>query len=176
MPGVQITFEARNTRNTLAEAFRRVYRGRLLLLRVIGVAFAVGGLLAVALGHAALGIPYVVGGIGFAALAPAVAVHQGVRASWRLAGLPTTFTVGDDGVGTRSSLADGSIAWSDVVRVHRLPAQVVLQMRRHRFLAVPLGDQPEETRSAVLDVVGRHGPAAAPGATGARGGRGESAA
>jgi hypothetical protein len=146
---VRITFEGQNTRQSLAEAIRRVYRGRLLLIRVVGGLIVLGGVLLTLTGDGWFGMVYVVGGLGIALLGPPVAVKKAVDASWRLASLVTTYTVSDTGVATRSVLADGMIAWPDVTAVDRLPGQLVLRMAGHRFLAVPVGDLPEDQRDAV---------------------------
>jgi hypothetical protein len=135
------------------EAYRHVYRRRLRLVRAVGVALFAAGAVLVFVGDFRVGILYVVGGLGLAAVGPFAAAQAGVKASWRVAGLQTTYTLSDDGVHTRNPLAEGTVAWSDVAGADRLPGQYLLRLGGLRFLALPVGDLPPHQREQVDELL-----------------------
>ncbi|GAA0800937.1 hypothetical protein Sya03_08600 [Spirilliplanes yamanashiensis] len=146
-------FEARNSRGALADAYKHVFRRRLLAIRVIGVLAIAGGVLLLMLGDAAVGFVYAVGGVCLAVVGPFAATQAGVKASWRLAGLATRYDIGDDGVRTSNALAEGMVAWPDVEAADRLPGQWVLRLGGTRFLTLPVADLSAEQRARIAGLL-----------------------
>jgi drug/metabolite transporter (DMT)-like permease len=146
-------FEGRNSRGSLLEAYRHVYRRRLRLLRVLGVALFVAGAVLVFVGDFRVGIVYVVGGLGLAVVGPFAAAQAGVKASWRVAGLQTTYTLTGDGVHTRNALVETDVAWAEVAGADRLPGQYLLRLGGLRFLALPVGELPPHQREQVDELL-----------------------
>jgi hypothetical protein len=151
-------FEARNSRGSLLEAYRHVYRRRLRLIRVVGVLLTVAGAVLVLVGDFRVGILYVVGGLGLAVVGPFAAAQAGVRASWRVAGVMTRYDLGPDGVRTVNPVADASFDWADVEAADRLPGQWVLRLGGVRFLPLPVADLTDDQRARVEAVVREHTP------------------
>jgi hypothetical protein len=154
--GVRILFEGRNSRGSLLEAYRHVYRRRLLAVRVVGVLLAVSGAVLVLVGDFRVGIVYLAGGLGLAVVGPFAAARAAVRASWRSAGLATRYDLGDEGVRTSNPLAEGTVAWADVRGADRLPGQYVLRLGGTRFLALPVADLTPGQRDRVADILRAH--------------------
>ena len=153
MHRVRIMFEAQNSRASLLEAYRHVYRRRLRLIRLIGVLLAVAGAVLVVIGDFRVGILYAVGGIGLAVVGPFAAAQAGVKASWRVAGVVTRYNLGPDGVRTTTPLGDGAVDWADVESADRLAGQWVLRLGGVRFLALPVADLTDDQRARIEAVL-----------------------
>ncbi|MEU2611521.1 YcxB family protein [Micromonospora sp. NPDC007271] len=135
---MHIRTEIQPDRRRLAAALRHAQRGQLLIFRVGGVIFWLLALIYLVLGAGARAALHVVGGAVIFWAAPAFLTWLGVRASWRIYGIPTVWEFTDDGVHTHNELLDSTIRWAALNRVVPIPGQLLFKINLFQVFPVPI--------------------------------------
>ncbi|MEO3781439.1 YcxB family protein [Micromonospora sp. B11E3] len=152
-----ITFETQPDRRRLSAAVRHAHR-RMLLPYRIGLVLAVVLLLAALFVFPSRVLAYVwLGCAVFCAVFPPLVVRAVVRASWKLHGIPTTWTFTDEGVHTANALSEGTVRWAALSGVERMPDQLIFRINRQQVFPVRIDGLDAGQRERLFDLLRERG-------------------
>ncbi|WP_435828155.1 YcxB family protein [Micromonospora purpureochromogenes] len=134
---MMISFETQPDRRRLTAALRRAYRHTLLLYWLCPVVLLLPALVAVLLGDPLEALPWVAAAVTAAVLSPLV-LRALVRASWKMHGIPITWTISDEGVRAANALSDGIVRWEALTGVEPIPGQLLFRLSRYQVFPVPI--------------------------------------
>jgi hypothetical protein len=150
-------FEAQPSREQVVAAIRYASRKTFWFFRIFGLVVFLYGL-----GGAIFDdgpVWFAVGiAIFFALLGAVVAVflpwfteRRATRTSMKMVGMPTAYRVDAEGVRSANALTDGVIRWPLISRIDEVSGLVMVRLGKARFIPIPAGDLPAETRIAMVD-------------------------
>ncbi|SIR13710.1 YcxB family protein [Micromonospora avicenniae] len=133
-----ISFETQPDRRLLAEALRRTMRWALRLFTACGFILLLPAAVTLFLGdEPVVAVGWLVGAIIIWAL-PSLLVRSGVRASWKLYGIPIAWQFSAEGVRMDSALMVSLIRWEALESVEPIPGQLLLKVNRQQVIPVPI--------------------------------------
>jgi hypothetical protein len=145
-------FEAQPSQGQVVAAIRYASRKAFWVFRIFGLAVFVYGLSVTVVEDA----PFWYAAF-FALLGAVVGVflpwfieRRATRTSMKTIGMPTAYRVDAEGVRSGNALTEGVIRWPLISRIDELPGLVMVRMGRARFIPIPVGDLPAETRVALV--------------------------
>ncbi|SCL33712.1 hypothetical protein GA0074692_3640 [Micromonospora pallida] len=146
-----ISFETQPDRQRLTAAVRRVYRWALLpywfCVPVLGL---LAGLLLFTGGRWAWAC---LAGAVVCAVVPWLVVRLGVRASWKLHGIPMTWTFSEDGIHSANALTEGTIRWEALKDVVQIPDQILLRINWQQVIPVSIAGLTATQRDELFDLL-----------------------
>ncbi|WP_446213175.1 YcxB family protein [Micromonospora sp. IBSANI012] len=143
---MMISFETQPDRRRLTAALRRAYRRTLLLYWLCPVALLLPALVDVLLGDPLEGVPWFAAAVTAVVLSPLI-LRALVRASWKMHGIPITWTISDEGVRCANALSDSVIRWEALTGVEPIPGQLLFRLSRHQVFPVPIDGLSVEQRA-----------------------------
>jgi hypothetical protein len=149
-------FEAQPSREQVVAAIRYASRKTFWFFRIFGLAVFLYGLGVAVFDGGSAG--FAVGmTIFFALLGAVVGVflpwfteRRATRTSMKMVGMPTAYRVDAEGVRSANALTDGVIRWPLISRIDEVSGLVMVRLGKARFIPIPVGDLPAETRTAML--------------------------
>jgi hypothetical protein len=149
-------FEAQPSRGQVVAAIRYASRKAFWIFRIFGLAVFLYGLGGAVFGDGPVG--FAVGmAVFFALLGALVAVflpwfteRRATRTSMKMVGIPTAYRIDAEGVRSGNALTDGVIRWPLISRIDEVSDLVMVRMGRARFIPIPVGQLPAETRVALV--------------------------
>ncbi|MEH0825699.1 YcxB family protein [Micromonospora sp. CPCC 205739] len=132
-----ISFETQPDRRRLTDALRSAYRRTLLLYWLCPVLLLLPALTTVLTGDALRAVPWIAAAVVAALLSPLV-LRTLVRASWKMYGIPITWTISDEGVRYANALSDGTVRWAALTGVEPIPGQLLFRLSRYQVFPMPI--------------------------------------
>jgi hypothetical protein len=81
---------------------------------------------------------------------PWLAERRSTRASMKMVGLPSAYRIDAEGVRSSNALTDGVIRWPLITAIDEVAGLVLVRLGKARFIPVPIGQLPPETREAIV--------------------------
>ena len=155
-------FEAQPGQGQVVAAIRYASRKTFWFFRIFGLAVFLYGLIVAISDDVPVG--FAVGiTVFFALLGALVAVflpwfteRRATRTSMKMVGMPTAYRIDAEGVRSSNALTDGVIRWPLISRIDEVPDLVMVRMGKARFIPIPVGQLPAETRVALVGFLRAH--------------------
>ncbi|WP_346540147.1 YcxB family protein [Micromonospora sp. DPT] len=141
-----ITFETQPDRRHLTAALRRAYRRTLLLYRLCPVVLLLPALIELLFGDPLEALPWVAAAVTAVLLSPLV-LRTLVRASWKMHGIPITWTISDEGVRCVNALSDSVVRWAALTGVEPIPGHLLFRLSRYQLFPMPIHGLSAEQRA-----------------------------
>jgi len=174
-------FEAQPSRAQVVAAIRHASRKTFWFFRLFGLAVFLYGLSVTVFDDAPVWfmVFFALLGAVVAVLLPWFTERRATRTSMKVVGLPTAYRIDAEGVRSGNALTDGVIRWPLISRIDEVTDLMMVRMGRARFIPIPVGQLPAETRVALVGFLreqvaafGADAPAATTGTANAAGGPG----
>jgi hypothetical protein len=165
-PGLQtqppFVFEAEPTKGQIVAAIRHASRKAFWFFRIFGLVVFAYGLWVAFSDDLSLG--WEIGlAVFFSLLAAVVGVYlpwftqrRATRTSMRVVGMPAAYRIDAEGVRSSNALSDGLIRWPLVTGIGEVADLVLVRMGKARFIPIPIGQLPPETRAALVGFLRVH--------------------
>jgi hypothetical protein len=101
-------------------------------------------------GGLAAGVTFIVLGVVWIIVMPAVAVRKAVRRGVKQIGHPTAYRVDEQGVSQSSLMAASTFRWPMITAIEELPGQVLVRVGKLQFVPLPTASVPEQMRLAMV--------------------------
>jgi hypothetical protein len=150
-------FEAQPSQEQVVAAIRHAGRKTFWFFRIFGAVVFLYGLGVAVFDDGPVGLAVGLT-VFFALLGAVVGVYlpwftkrRATRTSMKMVGMPTAYRVDAEGVRSGNALTDGVIRWPLISRIDEVPGLVMVRIGKVRFIPIPVGDLPAETRIALVD-------------------------
>ena len=152
-----ISFETQPDRRLLAVALRRTMRAALRLFAACGFILLLPAAVALLLSdEPVVAVGWLLGAVIFWAV-PSLLVRSGVRASWKLYGIPIAWQFSDEGVRMVSALMESLIRWEALESVEPIPGQLLLKVNRQQVIPVPIAGLTPSDLDTLVGFLGGRG-------------------
>jgi hypothetical protein len=145
-------FEAQPSQGQVVAAIRYASRKAFWFFRIFGLAVFLYGLGVTVSDDAPVWFTVVFALLGavVAVFLPWLVERRATRTSMKMVGIPTAYRVDAEGVRSSNALTDGVIRWPLISRIDEVVDLVMVRVGKARFIPIPVGDLPAETRVALV--------------------------